>query len=553
MAGPMLMAVDDDPGMLGRIERELRRRYGADYEVVCASSASAGLAALERIRAAGGEVAVVLADVWLPEMTGVDFLTRAHLLHPSARRVLLASWGDRSQAPLLLRGAALGQVDDWLAKPWQPADEHFHQGVSAFLYEWARRHRPGFEAIRVVGQQWSARSHEIRDVLSRNSVLFSFHAADSEEGRALLEEVGASGGPLPVLVLFDGQVLADPSNAEIAAAMGIKTQPERSRYDVVIVGAGPAGLAAAVYAASEGLRTVVLEQEAIGGQAGSSSMIRNYLGFPRGVSGTELAVRAFQQAGTFGADFVYGRAAGLRAAGPDRLVTLEDGAEVSGRTVVVATGVSYRRLGIPTLDALTGMGVFYGAATAEAQAMADQDVYVVGGANSAGQAAVHLARYAARVTMVVRRPNLAETMSDYLVRQVQTTPNITVLPSTEVLDGHGDGHLTGLVLADRASGTSRTVPATALFVLIGAQPHTAWLPAAIQRDRNGFIRTCTDLVAGGPADASPRRRPPLPFETSMPGVFAVGDVRAGSIKRVASSVGEGSVVIRLLHDYLAGA
>ena len=550
MAGLVILAVDDDADALGTVERELRKRYGVDYEVVCAASPSAALRVLEQVRAGDGQVVLVLADLWMPELTGPELLSRAHRLHPSARRVVLVDWADRSAGEPLRRAVTLGQIDDVLAKPWAAGDEHFHQGISNFLYEWARQHRPGFEVFQVVGERWSARSHEIRDMLSRNSLLFSFHDADSADGRALLHRVGAGEADLPLVVTFDGTVLRHPSNAEIVEAMGVRTRPGRTGYEVGIIGAGPAGLAAAVSACSEGLRTVGLEQEAIGGQAATSSLIRNYLGFPRGISGSDLAARAFQQAGAFGADFVYGQVTGLRTDGHDRVVTLRDGGEITSRAVVIATGVTYRRLAVPALEALIGSGVFYGAAAAEAQALAGEEVFVVGGANSAGQAAVHLAKHAAQVTLLVRGDTLTRTMSDYLIRIVDATSNIAVRHQAEVIDGSGDDRLTSLVVKDRVSGATETVPAGALFVLIGAQPHTSWLPDAIQRDQPGFILTGTDLLAGPPT-RWPLARAPLPFETSLPGVFAVGDVRHGSTKRVASAVGEGSVAVRQVHQYLA--
>jgi thioredoxin reductase (NADPH) len=553
MSRPVLMAVDDDPTALGMLQQELDKRYGADYRVICETDVEAGLRDLRQIQAAGGQVALVLADQWMPTMTGVAFLTRAHGLHPTAQRALLIDWGDRSTAEPILQAATFGQIDDWIDKPTQPADERFHQAIGEFLYEWARWHRPRFEAVRVVGDQWSARSHQLRDLLSRNSIPFGFYPADSEQGRTLLGSVGAGGEQQPVVVLFDGRVLADPSNAALAEALGVSTQPAAITYDVTVVGAGPAGLAAAVYGASEGLRTTILEPQAIGGQAGTSSKIRNYLGFPRGISGAELAQRAYEQAWMLRADFVYGQhAVGLDAAGSNRVVHLGDGSEVASRAVVLATGVSYRRLGVPSLEALTGVGVFYGAAASEAQAMKGQQVYVVGGANSAGQAAVHLARYASRVTMLVRGASLAATMSDYLVQEIQAAPNITIRFGLQVVDGHGDGRLASLTLKDRRSGTTQTVPATALFVLIGAEPHTGWLPAAIQRDRWGFIVTGADLLHDRrPPPQWTLDRPPMPFESSIPGVFAVGDVRHGSVKRVAAAVGEGSVAIRLIHQYLS--
>jgi thioredoxin reductase (NADPH) len=481
-------------------------------------------------------------------------LTKVHELDPAAKRALLTGWGDLQVGDRLVRAAVLGQVDDWGLKPWQPGDEGFHQLVVGLLYEWAQLHRPGFQAVQVVGEQWSARAHELRDLLARNRVLYGFLPADSEEGRALLERVGATTEKLPVVVTFNGLVLRDPSFAEVAEALSAPTRPAAAAYDVTVVGAGPAGLAAAMYGASEGLGTALLEREATGGQAGTTSMIRNYLGFPRGISGTELAYRAFHQAIGFGADIVYGhRAVGLRAAGPDRVVTLGDGTEVTGRAVVLATGVSWRRLGVPSLEALIGAGVFYGAATSEAKAMRGEQVFVVGAGNSAGQAAVHLARYATQVTLLVRGSTLAVTMSDYLVRELRDIPNIVVRYRTEAVAGHGDGHLTGLTLQDRSSGMTDTVPATAVFVLIGAEPHTDWLPPAIRRDRWGFVVTDTDLLGadGRPPAEWPLERPALPSETSLPGVFAAGDVRHGSIKRVASAVGDGSAAIRAIHQYLS--
>ena len=551
MASPVILAVDDDADLLGAVERELRKRYAVDYQVVCAASAAVALRILEQVGASGGQVALVLADLWMPQLTGPELLSRAHRLHPSARRVVLVDWADRSAGEPLRLAATLGQIDDVLAKPWAVGDEHFHQGISNFLYEWARRHRPGFDMLRVVGQRWSPRSHEIRDMLNRNSVPFTFHDAGSTEGRALLHQAQAGEADLPLVVTFDQTVLRRPSNTAIVEALGVRTRPGPGNYDVSIIGSGPAGLAAAVSASSEGLQTLGLEQQAIGGQAATSSLIRNYLGFPRGISGSDLAARAFQQAGAFGAHFVYGQVTGVRADGHDRVVTLQDGSQITSRAVVIATGVSYRRLPVPALEALIGSGVFYGAAASEAQALTGENVFVVGGANSAGQAAVHLAKYAAQVTLLVRAGTLAQTMSDYLIRIIGAASNITVRYQTEVVDGAGDDRLTSLVIKNRASGVTETLPAGALFVLIGAQPHTSWLPDAIQRDQAGFIITGTDLFASTPT-RWPLARAPLPYETTLPGVFAVGDVRHGSTKRVASAVGEGSVAVRQVHEYLAG-
>jgi thioredoxin reductase (NADPH) len=455
-------------------------------------------------------------------------------LAPDAQRAVLIDWSDRSTSPEL--PVALLRRIEWITKPWRPGDEHFHQGVAQFLYRWAVPHRPRFVAARVVGERWSARSHELRDLLVRNSVPFEFIDVATTEGDEVLREAGAASCRLPVVVLFDGQVLPDPSAAEIAEALGVRTRPDAEPYDVTVVGAGPAGLAAAVYGASEGLRTAVLEAEAIGGQAGTSSMIRNYLGFPRGISGVDLAQRAFEQSWLLGAEFVFGaRASGLRVSGAETIIDLSDGHAITSRAVVLATGVTYRRLGVPGVDALIGAGVFYGAAAPEAPAMTGEEVYVVGGANSAGQAAIHLARFARRVTILVRGPSLTATMSDYLVREIGATRNIAVRYRTEVVDGAGAGRLTTLVIRDRTTGSEETVPAGGLFVLIGAEPHTQWLPDGVARDGSGYIRT----------GESGR-----PFETSMSGVFAVGDVRSGSVKRVASSVGDGAVAIRMVHEFL---
>ncbi|MGY1688112.1 FAD-dependent oxidoreductase [Geodermatophilus sp. SYSU D00867] len=543
MDRPVLMAVDDDPAALRPVQEELTKRYGTDYDVRCLTSAEEALGDLARVRAAGGEVALVLADQWMPGMTGVEFLDRVRALHPEARRSVLITWHDRSTAPVL-PVSVLRQID-WVTKPWQPGDEHFHQAIGQFLYQWALPNRPRFLAARVVGERWTARSHEIRDLLSRNSVAYGFHDVASEEGRALLREVGRPAARLPVVVLFDGRVLEDPSGLEIADALGVRTRPDPRPHDVTVVGAGPAGLAAAVYGASEGLRTVVLEAEAMGGQAGTSSLIRNYLGFPRGIPGADLAQRAYEQAWLLGAEFVYGpRAVGLETSGDGLVVSLSDGSAVTSRAVVLATGVTYRRLGVPSLDALVGAGVFYGAAAPEAQAMAGEEVYVVGGANSAGQAALHLARYARRVTLLVRGASLAATMSDYLVREIDAAANVTVRHGAEAVGGSGEGRLTHLVVRDRDGGDTETVPAAGLFVLIGAEPHTDWLPGAIDRDGTGHVLTGADR-RGGPAGGEVRE-----FETSVPGVFAVGDVRHGSVKRVASAVGEGAVAIRMVHDHL---
>ena len=549
---PMVLAVDEEARPWGGISHELRKRYGHDYRIVCERSAEAAIERLQEFEAAGDEVALVLSDQWMPEMSGTEFLARAGEIFPTAKRALLVAWGDRTAPEPVMRAMSLGRIDYYVNKPWGEHDERFHHVISEFLYDWAKDRMPKFEAIQVVGEQWSPRSHELRDVLGRNGVLFTFHPADSREGRELLARTGHDASRLPVLILFDGQVLVDPSNSDIADACGVNPEFEKTHFDLVVIGAGPAGLAAAVYAASEGLDVLIVEGEAIGGQAGTSSLIRNYLGFPSGVGGAELARRAAEQAWLFGVTFLFmRRVTGLSRVGDEIVVDLSCGLKVTAKSVVVATGASYRQLGVPSLEALHGAGVFYGAAVSEAQAMKEQDVYVVGAGNSAGQAAIHLSKYASGVTLVARGDSLADSMSEYLIREIEAAQNITVRLNTQVIDGGGRGRLERLVLEDSASGTTETVPAAGLFVLIGAEPHTGWLPDGITRDEGGYVVTGRDFSRYG----LPRRgwhleRPPLLLETSMPGVFAVGDVRHGSVKRVASAVGEGSIAVQMVHEYL---
>src|ERR671915_1715504 len=423
---PVLLAVDDDPNALVRIEHELRQRYGSYYRVACEDSPEAGMRTLRELRAAGEDVAVVLADQWMPGMTGVDFLTHTRQLYPSAKRALLFERGNRTTREPILQAMALGQIDYYVPKPEQSPDEEFHRCIAQFLEEWASDYRPASVAVRIVGEPRSARSHELRDVLSRSGIPHAFSSADSKEGRELLARVDMTLARLPVVIVFDRLVLVDPDNAEIVDAFelispfGLNTLSDVRDFDLVIIGAGPAGLAAAAYGSSEGLRTVVVDRETFGGQAGTSSLIRNYLGFSRGVSGSELAWQAYQQAWLFGASFRIARqATGLRRDGDEAVVTLSDGTEVAGRAAILATGVSYRRLGVPSLEDLVGQGVFYGAAASEAQSMEGQAVYVVGGANSAGQAAMHLSKYASRVTMLVRGSSLESSMSDYLIQEIE--------------------------------------------------------------------------------------------------------------------------------------
>jgi len=552
---PVLLAVDDDTAALGHVAEELRRRYSCDYRVVCEPSANTALRALEDMRAAGDQVAVVLAAQWMEEMEGPQLLARVRELHPLARRAVLipwGGWGDRPTADAVLRAMALGQIDYYVLKPWQTRDEYFHRTITEYLHEWSRAAVARPQEVAVVAEPHAPRTHTLRSLLGRNGVPHEVRSPGSEEGRRLLEAAGLEFDGAPVVTMLDGSVLVDPTNAELAGAYGVSTELDETRdFDVVVVGAGPGGLAAAVYAASEGLGTLVVERESIGGQAGSSSLIRNYLGFSRGVSGADLAQRAYQQAWIFGTRFVLMReAVALRTESGRHVVEISDGGEVSARAVVLATGVSYRRLGAPGLEELAGSGVYYGASVAEASGLTGEDVYVVGGGNSAGQAAMHLARFARRVTMVIRGPSLAATMSHYLIDEIGAAANVEVLPRTEVAAGTGEGRLECLTLRTRDGGEEREVPAAALFVLIGAMPHTTWLPGSIERDERGYVQTGPQVH---PYDRWPLARAPQSFETSLPGVFAVGDVRTRSVKRVASAVGEGSVVLQQVHHHLAEA
>lgn len=561
MAKPIILAVETDQPVADALERDLPRRYGADYDVVVERSPAA---ALERLRESesqgtGAEVALLIAGLWMAEMSGMDFFVQAHALAPDAGRLVLIAFADPAahdaMAAAAVAATTLGQFETFVIKPWVSPEEWLYPEIGALLGEWAKRHLPCFEAVKVVGPQWSAETHLMRDLLERNPATYGFYADDSSEGQRLLADHHLDASKLPVAIFYDGRVMVQPSPLELAAALGAHLQAQPHLYDVAIVGAGPAGLAAAVYGASEGLRTVAIEAEAIGGQAGTSSMIRNYLGFSRGVSGHELAVQAFRQAALFGADIVLMNAAtGLRAEGDTRIVTFANGNEVRSRTVVIATGVSYRRLGIPQVEALLGKGVYYGTALAEAPAMRGRRVFVAGAGNSAGQAAIHLAKLARQVTILVRGEALATSMSDYLVRQIAGTPNISVRLNTRVVGAHGAQRLEGLDVRDAATGATETVPADGLFALIGADPHTDWLAGTVMRDELGFILTGHDLLGadGKPPAGWPPARPPYHLETSLPGVFAAGDVRSGSMKRVASAVGEGATAISLIHHYLSG-
>ena len=553
MGAPCILLVADHERLLDALAGDLGRRFGGGYRILAERSPAAALATLERLATGPDPVALVIAARQMRDQDGLAVLLRAHELLPSAKRVLLEHRGEWTSGEPVVRAMTLGQVDYVLFRPWLPIEQYLYLPVSEFLAAWEKSLAPSSEAIQIVGRRWSARSHELRDTLARVGIPYGFYPDDSPEGRRLLLQAGEDGSRLPVVLFRRGLVLVDPTHAQLSTALGMRTSPAPGGCDVLIVGAGPAGLAAAVYAASEGFAAQVLEPAVPGGQAGTSSHIRNYLGFPYGLSGDELTQRAVQQAWLFGADLILSQSAtGLRTSGDDRLVRLSDGAEVAAKVVILATGVAWRRLGVPSLEALNGAGVFYGAAGSEARAMRGEDVFVVGAGNSAGQAAIHLSAYAASVTIVTIDQRLGEFMSDYLVQKIEATPNITVVLDTEVVEGHGRQRLEGLTLRDRHAGATRTVPASAVFVLIGAEPRTDWLEGVVERDERGYVLTGRDLQGDGRVPGGwPLERPPLSLETSLPGVFAAGDVRYRSIKRVASAVGEGSIAVQLVHEYLA--
>ncbi len=549
MAGPVLLVVDHDPDARASVEHELLDRYARHYRVRSATSASEALAELAELSDAGEEVALVLAGQWLPGRTGSELLESVRRSHPEAKRCLLISWGGWGDPPTgeaIFQSMSRGHIDHYLIRPADPPDEMFHQAISGLLLDWAETRRQFPFTVKVVGEDWSGRAHELREVLGRCAVPHTFMLADSTAGQAVVSGVGSREG-LPLVVMPDGTVLQNPSNADLARAAGWSVEPDRMDFDLVIAGAGPAGLSAAVYGASEGFSTLVIDEGGVGGQSTSSSLIRNYLGFPRGVSGRRLAQQAYEQAWVFGANFAFMQhAAGLRSEADGGVsVELSDFGRVCARAMVLATGAAYRRLGIASLEALTGAGVHYGGPVSEAPVVVGKDVFVLGGANSAGQAALHLARYARSVSLVVRAASLSAGMSHYLVHAVESTSNIHVRLGTEVVGGGGENWLEHLVLRERDTGAEELVEAAGLFIMIGASPRTDWLPAGVLRDDKGFVLTGADV---GAAVTWSLQRPRLLLETSMPGVLAAGDVRHGSAKRVASAVGEGSVAVQLVHQ-----
>jgi thioredoxin reductase (NADPH) len=544
-----ILTVDDDPGVSRAVARDLRRQYGGQYRIVRAESAADGLEALRQMKLRGDVVAVILADYRMPELNGIEFLEQAMDIYPGARRVLLTAYADTGAA---IDAINVVDLDHYLLKPWDPPEEKLYPVVDALLDAWLTSdHRPVPET-KVVGHRWSARSSEVREFLARNQVPYRWYQSDEPEGKRLLDAAGADGLTLPVVITPDGEPLIEPTDAELASRVGLATTPSKDFYDLIVIGGGPAGLGAAVYGASEGLRTVLVERLATGGQAGQSSRIENYLGFPDGVSGAQLTDRARRQASKFGAEVLTTReVVRLEVCGSARRVTFADGSSIDGHTVILATGVSYRRLDAPGMDDLTGRGIYYGSALTEANACLGQDIYVVGGANSAGQAAVYLARHAKSVTILVRGPSLEKSMSYYLIRQIADIPNIKVQTCTEVIEAGGEDHLERLTLRSTATGATESVEAQLLFLFIGAAPLTDWLDDAVIRDARGFVVAGPDLSEGG---ERPRGwdldRLPYHLETSVPGVFVAGDARSESAKRVASAVGEGALAVMLVHRYL---
>jgi thioredoxin reductase (NADPH) len=544
-----IVTVDDDAGVSRAVARDLRRRYGEQHRIVRAESGGAALDALREMKLRGDEVAVIVADYRMPGMNGLEFLERAMDLYPAARRVLLTAYADTGAA---IDAINVVDLDHYLLKPWDPPEEKLYPVIDELLSKWQEEDRRPVHVTKMVGHRWSARCSEVREFLARNQVAYRWYESEGPDGQRLMAAAGADGLRLPVVITPDGEVLIEPTDAELAGRVGLATTPSKDFYDLIVIGGGPAGLGAAVYGASEGLRTVLVERTATGGQAGQSSRIENYLGFPDGVSGAQLTERARRQATRFGAELLTTRdVVGLDVNGSARTVRFADGGTIAAHTVILATGVSYRQLGAPGLDDMTGRGVYYGSALTEAAACMGQDIYIVGGANSAGQAAVFLARHAKSVTILCRGAALERSMSYYLIQQIREIGNIAVRTCTEVIAAEGSDHLERLTLRDTSTSATEAVDAQWLFLFIGAAPLTDWLDGVVDRDDRGFVVAGPDLSIDGDR---PRGweldRAPYHLETSVPGVFVAGDARAESAKRVASAVGEGAMAVMLVHRYL---
>lgn len=551
MAKPVIITVDDDPEVLQAVARDLRQEYGDRFRIIRAESGASALEALEQLKLRNQPVSLFLVDQRMPQMSGVEFLEQAMSIFPEAKRALLTAYADTDAA---IRAINNTKIDYYLMKPWDPPEERLYPVLDDLLDDWQANFHPPFEGIRVIGNRWSPHSHQAKDFLARNQVPYQWMDIElSEEGQKLTEYASGDKVNLPVVLFPDGSHLIQPTNLQIAEKIGLRTQAEKPFYDLIIVGGGPAGLAAAVYGASEGLRTVMIEREAPGGQAGTSSRIENYLGFPTGLSGGDLARRAVTQAKRFGVEILTPQdVMGIRLEDQYRIVQLGDGSEISCHAMILALGVSWRRLDVSGLDRLTGAGVYYGAAQAEAISCQGEEVYIIGGANSAGQAAMYFSRYAHRVTMLVRGDSLTKSMSQYLIEQIAETPNITVKTHSSVIEAKGQTSLEALTIHNSLTGETETVPATSLFIFIGAVPRTEWLDGVIERDDRGYIITGPDLPKDGQRIKRwTLERDPYLLETNVPGVFAVGDVRHGSVKRVASGVGEGSICVQFVHRYLS--
>jgi thioredoxin reductase (NADPH) len=554
MAKPVLMTVDDDAEVLRAVERDLRSRYAERYRVMRADSGASALQALNGLKKRNEAVGLLLADQRMPEMSGVEFISKAIELYPEARRVLLTAYADTDAAIQAINQA---RIHHYLLKPWDPPEQQLFPVLDDLLEDWQATFRPAFDGVRVLGHRWSARSYAVRDFLARNQVPYHWldveTAVNNAETRVAIETAGGGAAKLPAVLFADGTLLPDPTTTEIAARLGLRTHAETSFYDLLIVGGGPAGLAAAVYGASEGLRTVMVEREAPGGQAGMSSRIENYLGFPSGVSGADLARRAVAQAKRFGVEILAPQeVTKLRVEAGSKIVTLADGTEIGAKAMLIATGVAYRKLDVPGMDRVYGAGVYYGAAMTEAVGCRGEDVYIVGGANSAGQAAVFFAQHARRVVMLVRGRSLEAGMSQYLVDQIQQTSNIQVEMNSSVVEVFGEQHLEAVAIHCAASGETTKVAANSLFIFIGAMPGTEWLAGVLEREEKGFLLSGPDLMRDGkPPKNWPLERDPWLLESSVPGIFVAGDVRYRSVKRVASGVGEGANAVQFVHQYLS--